>query len=95
LATTNTLRAWLSMWSLSESQCRAQPHLARITQPTLVIQSSDDRGCYPSDAQAIYRALATEDKTLHGLRGDHYLQKPPDARDQTADIISDWVRART
>jgi pimeloyl-ACP methyl ester carboxylesterase len=95
LATTNTLRAWLSMWSLTESQCRAQPHLARITQPSLVIQSSDDQGCYPSDAQAIYRALATEDKTLHTLRGDHYLQKPTDARDQAADIIADWVQART
>ena len=64
LATTNTLRAWLSMWSLAESQCRAQPHLARITQPSLVIQSSDDQGCYPSDAQSIFDALAAGDKTL-------------------------------
>jgi hypothetical protein len=95
LATTNTLRAWLSMWSLTESQCRAQPHLARITEPSLVVQSSDDQGCYPSDAQAIFRGLATEDKTLDTLRGDHYLQKPTDARDQAADIISDWVQDRT
>ena len=95
LATTNTLRSWLSMWSLAESQCRAQPHLARITQPSLVIQSSEDQGCYPSDAQSILWGLAAGDKTLYTLRGDHYLRTPPDARDQAADLISDWVQART
>jgi pimeloyl-ACP methyl ester carboxylesterase len=95
LATTNTLRAWLSMWSLTESQCRAQPHLARITQPALVVQSSDDQGCYPSDAQAIFDALAAEDKTLETIRGDHYLQGPEGARDQAADLISAWVGFRT
>jgi pimeloyl-ACP methyl ester carboxylesterase len=94
LATTNTLRAWLSMWSLSESQCRAQPHLSRIAQPSLVVQSNDDQGCYPSDAKAIFEALAAEDKTQVTIRGDHYLQRPG-ARDEAADIISDWVKART
>jgi pimeloyl-ACP methyl ester carboxylesterase len=95
LATTNTLRAWLSMWSLSESQCRAQPHLGRITQPALVIQSSDDQGCYPSDAKAIFEALATADKTQVTIRGDHYLQRPRGARDEASDVISEWVKART
>jgi hypothetical protein len=94
LATTNTLRTWLSMWSLSESQCRAQPHLARITQPSLVIQSTDDQGCYPSDAKLIFDSLATEDKTLETIRGDHYLRQPTTARDQAADIISQWVTVR-
>jgi pimeloyl-ACP methyl ester carboxylesterase len=93
LATTNTLRAWLSMWSLSESQCRAQPHLARLVQPVLVIQSNDDQGCYPSDAKAIFEAVAAEDKTRETIRGDHYLQRAG-ARDEAADIISEWVKAR-
>lgn len=94
LATTNTLRAWLSMWSLSESQCRAQPHLARISQPSLVIQSSDDQGCYPSDARSIFGAVGAEDKMMKMIRGDHYLQRPATARDETADIISAWVETR-
>ncbi len=29
----NTLRTWLSMWSLRDSHCSGAPHLARITQP--------------------------------------------------------------
>ena len=48
---TNTLRTWLSMWSLAESHCSGAPHLNRITQPAMVIQSTADTGVFPSDAQ--------------------------------------------
>ncbi len=91
---TNTLRTWLSMWSLRESHCRGAPHLARITQPALVIQSSGDTGVFPSDAQAIYDALGATDKTLHMITGDHYLENPGDARDKAADMIADWVLSK-
>jgi hypothetical protein len=36
---TNTLRTWLSMWSLTDSHCSGEEHLARIRLPSLVIQS--------------------------------------------------------
>jgi pimeloyl-ACP methyl ester carboxylesterase len=94
LAATNTLRSWLSMWSLSESQCRAEPHLARITQPAYVIQSTADQGCFPSDARIIFDALASTDKSLDFIPGDHYLQTPDGARASTADMIAEWVRRR-
>lgn len=71
------------------------PPRPEIIQPSLVIQSSDDQGCFPSDAKAIFDALASEDKTLETIRGDHYLQIPLDARDEVADIISAWVSVRT
>ena len=57
---TSTLRAWLSMWSLETSQCQGAPHLARITVPSLVVQSLADRGVFPSDAHAIHDALAAD-----------------------------------
>merc|ERR1712185_264347 len=41
---TNTLRTWLSMWSLTESWCQAAMPLPRITAPSLVIQSDGDTG---------------------------------------------------
>lgn len=94
LAASNTLRSWLSMWSLSESQCRAEPHLKRITQPALVVQSDADQGCFMSDAQAIFDSLASPDKTLETLPGDHYLLDPDGARDQAADLIADWAATR-
>src|SRR5262249_45508542 len=51
LITCSTLRTWLSMWSMSDSQCRSSEHLQRITQPALVVQCTTDEGVFPSDAQ--------------------------------------------
>ncbi len=86
---TSTLRSWLSMWSLRESQCQGAPHLARITEPALVVQSTGDRGVYPSDAHAIHRALGSTDTELAFLPGAHYFEDQ--GRDAVADLIADWV----
>ena len=82
------------MWSLSESHCRGAPHLNRITQPALVIQSLGDTGVFPSDAQAIYESLGSEDKQLVMIEGDHYLESPANARNDTSDLIVGWLRAQ-
>jgi len=89
---TNTLRTWLSMWSLAESHCRGAPHLARISVPALVIQSLADTGVFPSDARGIHDALGSADKTLEFVTGDHYLERPATARDHVADLIATWVQ---
>lgn len=90
----NSLRTWLSMWSLDESPCQAAPHLARLTVPTLLIEAAGDSGVFPSDAETILGAVAATDKTKVTLSGDHYFLTPDGARDQVADTITDWVRAR-
>jgi hypothetical protein len=87
----STLRTWLSMWSLRTSQCRAAPHLARVTVPALVVRALADTGVYESDAHAILTALATPDKQLHELPADHYFTEPPTARDDLADLITTWL----
>ena len=91
---TNTLRTWLSMWSLRDSQCRGAPHLARVRVPALVIQSMADTGVFPSDACGIHDALGATDKTLEFISGDHYLEKPQNARDDVADRIAAWITQR-
>lgn len=87
----NTCRTWLSMWSLDDSFCRGAPHLGRITTPALVIQSDADTGVFPSDAHQIHDALASPDKTLEFMAGDHYLEPPGGGRDEAADRISGWL----
>ena len=87
----SSLRTWLSMWSLETSQCRAEPHLARITVPSLVINADADTGVFPSDARTILDAIGTADKQLVEVAGDHYLIEPDDARPRTAALIADWV----
>jgi pimeloyl-ACP methyl ester carboxylesterase len=91
----NTLRTWLSMWSLDESRCGSEEHLRRITIPSLVIQATMDAGVFPSDAGAIAVALASEDKRLIELPGDHYFRGPAGARERVADEIAAWVAERT
>ncbi|MAE94269.1 MAG: alpha/beta hydrolase [Deltaproteobacteria bacterium] len=94
IGSSNTIRTWLSMWSLEYSQCRAIPHLERIDLPSLVVQSMADTGVFPVDAQVIHDNLAAEDKSLEFIPGDHYLQEPAGARDQVADLVAAWLGER-
>ncbi len=93
IAAACTLRNWLSMWSLRVAQTRAEPHLARITDPALVINAEADTGVFPSDAQRIYDALASTDKTEVSINTDHYFTTPG-ARSEQADTIATWIKKR-
>jgi hypothetical protein len=90
---TSTLRSWLSMWSLQTSQCRGAPHLRRITVPSLVVQSLADRGVFPSDARTIHDALASDDKALELLPGEHYFEDTGPT--EAADLVAAWINERT
>ncbi|MCP5067508.1 MAG: alpha/beta hydrolase [bacterium] len=94
IGNSNTIRTWLSMWSLSHSQCRAVPHLERIRVPSLVVQSMADTGVFPVDAHTLHDNLAAEDKTLEFIPGDHYLQRPGNAREVVADLVAGWLQDR-
>jgi hypothetical protein len=91
----SSLRSWLQMWSLDHSPCRAGPHLARVSVPSLVVQASADSGVFPSDAAAIHDALAATDKHLVTMPGDHYFLTPVGARDHVAELVAAWVAERT
>ncbi|MGV9799051.1 alpha/beta hydrolase [Mycobacterium sp. NPDC003449] len=93
IAAATTLRNWLGMWSLRRAQTRAEPHLARIDCPALVINADQDTGVYPSDAQRIYDALAGPDKTRCSIDTDHYFTTPG-ARSEQADTIARWIARR-
>ena len=95
VGTVSSLRTWLSMWSLSDSQCNAAPHLERIKIPALVVDADADTGVFPGDTQAIVDAIGSEDLTVTTLEGDHYLRDREDARDDAADLIAEWVKERS
>ena len=95
IAATCSLRTWLSMWSLERSQCRGAPHLGRIRVPGLVIQSTAAVGVFPGDARAIADALASDDKELAWMAGDHYLAETPGLREEAADFVAAWVAERS
>jgi pimeloyl-ACP methyl ester carboxylesterase len=93
IAAACTVRNWLAMWSLRTAQTRAEPHLARITCPALVISAEADTGVFPSDAQRIYNALASNDKSHCSIDTDHYFTTPG-ARSGQADMIAKWIAKR-
>ncbi len=93
IAAACTLRSWIGMWSLRYAQTRAEPHLARIHCPALVINAEQDTGVYPSDAQRIYDALGGNDTTQCAIDTDHYFTTPG-ARTEKADIIAEWIARR-
>jgi esterase/lipase len=53
-----------------------------------------DTGVFPVDAHSIHDNLASDDKTLAFMAGDHYLQTPDGARDEIADRVADWLGER-
>jgi uncharacterized protein YjiS (DUF1127 family) len=90
----STLKTWLSMWSLETSPCQGGPQLARLTIPALVIQSLADMGVFPSDARAIFEAVASPDKSLELIPGAHYFEDSDDHRRAAADLMAAWIGAR-
>nr|WP_312870820.1 alpha/beta hydrolase [Gordonia asplenii] len=97
IAGTNSLRTWLSLWSLQDSQTSAAPHLGRITEPALVINADGDTGVFPSDAAAIVAALGSKDIQQHVISADHYFRRPngdDGARVEMADLVAGWIADR-
>jgi pimeloyl-ACP methyl ester carboxylesterase len=93
IAAACTLRNWIGMWSLRHAQTRAEPHLAHIDCPALVINAEQDTGVFPSDAKRIYDALAGTDKKMCSIDSDHYFTTPG-ARSEQADTIGKWIAKR-
>ena len=87
----NTLRTWLSMWSLETSKCKGADQLAKFRLPSMVVQGLADTGVFPSDAQKIFDNLGSADKELHMITGAHYFEDSRKVRDDMADLICDWV----
>ena len=90
----STLKAWLSMWSLETSPCQGAAQLGRLTVPALVVQSLANVGVFPSDARAIFAALASVDKSLELIAGAHYFEDSETHRRAAADLMAGWIEAR-
>ncbi|MFL5294870.1 MAG: hypothetical protein ACJ798_00680 [Phenylobacterium sp.] len=87
----NTLRTWLSMWSLETSRCQGGEQLAKLDIPALVVQGLADTGVFPSDAHKIHAAIGAPDKELHLIKGEHYFEDSRQVREDMAGLLCDWV----
>ena len=90
----NTLRTWLSMWSLETSRCQGEPHLRKFDAPALLIQGLADTGVFPSDARKIHDFIGSADKRLEMVPGAHYFEDSEVNRLAVVDLMVGWLRAK-
>ncbi len=90
----NTIKAWLSMWSLETSKCQGRPHLEKFNTPSLVVQGTADTGVFPQDARDIYSFIGARDKSLELITGAHYFEDSDTVRETMASLVGEWVKQR-
>jgi hypothetical protein len=97
-ARVQTPRAWLSTWSGLSSNADVLRNAGQITVPSLVVYYRGDNGIFPSEARAVYDAIAASDKHLASAPGDHYgfgigTQERTGAPQALAQVVA-WLRER-
>jgi pimeloyl-ACP methyl ester carboxylesterase len=97
-ARVTTPRAWLSTWSGLSSNAAVELNGPRVKVPSLVLGYRGDNAIFPSDAQAAYAALGSDDKQITDAPGDHYgfgvgTQERSGAPSALAQVV-DWLTAR-
>jgi hypothetical protein len=92
LARVMTDRGWLSTWSGLSSKAGLSCTMPEVKIPTLVMHPTADTEIHIREAQAIFEASGSTDKTYIELkRAPHYLQGH---RREALGMIVDWLRAR-
>ncbi|HEX2334273.1 MAG TPA: alpha/beta hydrolase [Burkholderiales bacterium] len=91
----STLRAWLSQWSIDDSNADG-PRCARsISVPLLAIENSADDAVPQPHARIIHDAAASRDKAFHVIKGaTHYYQGQPELLQQAVDLCVGWMAKR-
>jgi dienelactone hydrolase len=95
LARFSTLRAWLSQWSMDDTNAHGERCAAQISVPLLAIENTAD-DCVPqTHAGRIFRAAASKDKTLTAIKGaTHYYAGQPRLLQEAVDLCLVWMRER-
>lgn len=96
-ARTCTPESWLSTWSALSSNASMEKCAPAITQPTLMIDYTGDNMVFPADADAIFAAIGSDDKTRHSVDGDHHgrpVRAGSSPRQEVGSHICNWLLAR-
>lgn len=94
IARASTIATWLSMWSVEDSKARLEDSGKTFTVPVLVVQATHDVGVYPSDAQAIYDHVASNDKEIVMVPGAHFFEDSQESLNNAIQIMCKWVKQR-
>jgi pimeloyl-ACP methyl ester carboxylesterase len=88
----STLRAWLSQWSVDDSNADGPKCAAAVTVPLLAIENSADDAVPQPHARVIHDAAASADKTFRVIKGaTHYYQGQPELLKQAVELCVGWM----
>jgi pimeloyl-ACP methyl ester carboxylesterase len=96
LARFSTLRAWLSQWSVDDSNADSILCAKTITAPLLVVENSADDAVPQPHASEVFNAAITSDKRFEVIEGaTHYYAAQPDHLDKVTRLTRSWLSERT
>jgi pimeloyl-ACP methyl ester carboxylesterase len=88
----STLRAWLSQWSIDDTNADGPRCAKSISVPLLAIENSADDAVPQPHARIIHDAAASRDKTFQVIKGaTHYYQGQPELLKQAVDLCVGWM----
>lgn len=91
----STLRAWLSQWSVDDTNAHGEKCAARIRVPLLAIENSADDAVPQPHTRRVFDASASADKEFHIVRGaTHYYVGQPELLQQAVDLTLEWLGER-
>jgi pimeloyl-ACP methyl ester carboxylesterase len=91
----STLRAWLSQWSIDDSNADGPKCARSISVPLLAIENSADDAVPQPHARIIHDAAGSRDKTFHVIKGaTHYYQGQPELLEQAVEHCVGWMAKR-
>jgi dienelactone hydrolase len=95
LARFSTLRAWLSQWSIDDSQGDGRINAARISAPLLTIENTADDAVPRYHCQTVFDAASSADKRYIRIEGaTHYYASQPEHLGLATDTLLTWLADR-
>jgi dienelactone hydrolase len=92
----STLRAWLSQWSIDDSNADGRACAATISAPLLAIENTADDAVPQPHTRMIFDAATTSDKRFETIPGaTHYYAGQPEHLAQVTALTRDWLVERS
>jgi hypothetical protein len=93
MARYSTLRAWLSQWSVDDTNARADLNITGVHVPLLAIENSADDAVPKSHVSAVYEASPSAVKDYIYIQGaNHYYADQPQLLAKAVQGSMDWLR---
>ena len=91
----STLRAWLSQWSIDDTNAHGERCAAAVTVPLLSIENTADDAVPQPHVGRIHAAAKSADKTYVKIEGaSHYYAGQPELLKEAVDACTGWLASR-